>query len=158
MEDLFQQIAQKLITKEDLLFFLEDINTAKELIFRKPDLPLAQKAKSIVSEEFREILKKLEETPSFSTKEGQIQTLDKLKKYLLSFPQIKLTLAFSPSLEFLKKISDWLIKETHQKVILDVFINPKITGGVIVEYKGKYLDLSLAKKIQQFLREDEPRI
>ncbi|MFW6282471.1 MAG: F0F1 ATP synthase subunit delta, partial [Minisyncoccales bacterium] len=54
-----------------------------------------------------------------------------------------------PSKEFIEKISNKIEKEVGEKVILNLIINHKITGGIIIEYRGKYLDLSLSKKINK---------
>lgn len=158
MEDFFSQISQEIITQEDLLSFLDDINTTKKAIFQNPSKPLSQKIQNKTSREFQEVLKRLLTPPLSRDKRKQIELLDELRNYLLSLPKIKLTLAFQPNKEFLKQISKWLQKEVGQKIILDIFVNPHIVSGVIIEYKGKYLDFSLIKEIQQFLKSNERRV
>lgn len=155
MEDFFSQISQEVITQEDLLSFLDDINTTKKAIFQDPSKPLLQKIQNKTSRGFQEILKQLLATPLFRGKRKQIEFLDELRNYLLSLPKIKLTLAFQPNKEFLKQISEWLQKEVGQKIVLNIFVNPHIVGGAIIEYKGRYLDFSLIKEIQQFLKSNE---
>lgn len=155
MEDFFSQISQEIITQEDLLSFLDDINTTKKAIFQDPSKPLLQKIQNKTSRGFQEILKQLLATPLFRGKRKQIEFLDELRNYLLSLPKIKLTLAFQPNKEFLKQISEWLQKEVGQKIVLNIFVNPHIVGGAIIEYKGKYLNFSLIKEIQQFLKSNE---
>jgi len=155
MEDFFSQISQEIITQEDLLSFLDDINTTKKAIFQDPSKPLLQKIQNKTSRGFQEILKQLLATPLFRGKRKQIEFLDELRNYLLSLPKIKLTLAFQPNKEFLKQISDWLQKTVGQKIVLNIFVNPHIVGGAIIEYKGRYLDFSLIKEIQQFLKSNE---
>ena len=155
MEDFFSQISQEIITQEDLLSFLDDINTTKKAIFQDPSKPLSQKIQNKTSRGFQEILKQLLATPLFRGKRKQIEFLDELRNYLLSLPKIKLTLAFQPNKEFLKQISDWLQKTVGQKIVLNIFVNPHIVGGAIIEYKGKYLNFSLIREIQQFLKSNE---
>jgi len=155
MEDFFSQISQEIITQEDLLSFLDDINTTKKAIFQDPSNPLLQKIQNRTSRGFQEILKQLLATPLFRGKRKQIEFLDELRNYLLSLPKIKLTLAFQPNKEFLKQISEWLQKEVGQKIVLNIFVNPHIVGGAIIEYKGKYLNFSLIREIQQFLKSNE---
>jgi len=155
MEDFFSQISQEIITQEDLLSFLDDINTTKKAIFQDPSKPLLQKIQNKTSRGFQEILKQLLATPLFRGKRKQIEFLDELRNYLLSLPKIKLTLAFQPNKEFLKQISEWLQKEVGQKIVLNIFVNPHIVGGAIIEYKGKYLNFSLIREIQQFLKSNE---
>lgn len=61
-----------------------------------------------------------------------------------------MVLAFSPSREFVKRISQF-VREGGEKIILDIAVNPEIIGGTILEYKGKYLDSSFCKEVKGFI-------
>lgn len=151
MKQDFKNIAQNITTKSDLIFFLDQVDQARELVFKKRRGRLSKKTKGIITEELRTILKKQEQKGNLKTKEQQVQFLDRLKNYLKEIPQIKMVIAFSASNKFLKKIGNWLEDEIGTKVILDITVNPKIGGGIIIEYQGRYLNLSLAKKIDQLI-------
>jgi F0F1-type ATP synthase delta subunit len=62
---------------------------------------------------------------------------------------MRIVIAFEPRPEFIKKIILWLREELKQKVILDLILNSEIVGGAIIEYQGKELDFSIAKKIDE---------
>jgi len=109
MKEGFEELVRKIRTKEELIFFLEEIARKKLL-------------KEEVSE---------------------------LEEKLRALPQIKLEIAFSPGEDFLNRLSQWFEKELGQKIILDITCNPKIAGGLIIEYQGKWRDFSLAKRIDQ---------
>ena len=53
MEDFFSQISQEIITQEDLLSFLDDINTTKKAIFQNPSKPLRKRFKTKPQENFK---------------------------------------------------------------------------------------------------------
>lgn len=73
----------------------------------------------------------------------------KIEKNLLSFPVLRLEIAFKPTDEFIKKLSDWVEKEAQQKVILDIVVNPKVVAGALIEYQGIFRDYSLSKRIEE---------
>lgn len=153
MKEVFEKIAQTITTKEEVLELISQINIAKELIYRNPSLPFQKRSQKFTSLKFKKILTILEKIPDFKeSAEKQIEVLENLKSYLLSLPTIKLTFAFLPDQPFINQIVDWLREVTKKKLILDIFINPHIIGGLIIEYEGKYLDLSLSKRIKKAIK------
>ena len=149
MEQIFEDLVKKIITKEDLLFFIEEINLLERVIFKNVETPLSEKVKGKVREEFRDYLQKLEKGGIISGSSNQQFFFDELKKYLQRIPQVKLEIAFEPSKIFLLRIKKWFKEENHKEVILDVTINPKVVGGAIIEHRGRYRDFALAKKIDE---------
>lgn len=153
MLELFEKIAEKIITKEDLIFFLEELNLAKEFLFKEINLFLSEKLKGKVSEDFQKFVEELERNSIISKDpEKNKFFFENLKNYLLKLPQIKIEIAFSPSRQFIEKLSFWFKNNLKEKLILDLISNPEIVGGVIIEYRGKYLNYSLAKKINEILK------
>jgi len=150
MKKSFEDLIKKIITQEDLIFFLEKIILIENLIFKNIEIPLSEKTKGEVGEGFREYLKKLEKQGFLSGSPNQQSSFFKnLKKELQKIPQLKLEIAFEPSDDFLLKIKNWFKKQNNQEVVLDIIINPKIVGGTIIEYQGQYRNFSLVKKMNE---------
>lgn len=51
-QPFLDQLTKDISTKEDLVFFLEEISLIEKLIFKKINLNLSEKVKPIVSENF----------------------------------------------------------------------------------------------------------
>jgi F0F1-type ATP synthase delta subunit len=150
--EIFEDFAKKIITKEDLIFFLDQINLAEQFLFKERNIPLTEKLKGKVSEDFKNLIEKLEnENVITGDVERSRKFFEDLKNYLLKIPQIKIEIAFKPSRRFIEKISLWLEKNFGEKIIVDLYFNPEIVGGAIIEYKGKYLNYSLEKKIDELI-------
>lgn len=151
--EFLKKFLEKIITTEDLNYFLEEIETSRKLLFREIDLPLSKRLEGKVSKDFQKFVERMEELGKISKDlEKSKDFFFDFKNYLQKIPRVKLLLAFKPRREFLKKISEFLEKELGKKIILDVLLNPEIVGGVVLEYEGKYLNLSLLKKIENFLK------
>lgn len=71
---------------------------------------------------------------------------------LANLGAIKLTLAFDPSPSVLDRISSWARTNLSSDLIVDLEVDPSILGGVIIEYKGKYHDLSVKQKLDQYFK------
>ena len=63
-------------------------------------------------------------------------------------------LAFEASREFLIKIKQWFKEKNQREVILDLSVNPEVVGGAIIEYQGKYRNLSVGKKIDELFAQN----
>lgn len=152
MEKIFSDFAKNVITKEDLFFFIDEINLAENLLFKEENISLSERLKGKVSETFENFIKYLEKEGVISENiENNRIFFEQLKNYLLKLPQIKFEIAFKTKGDFLNKLSFWLEKTLGKKLILDLYFNPEIVGGVIIEYQGKYFNFSLAKKIDELI-------
>ncbi len=81
-----------------------------------------------------------------------------LVKDLENINTVETVLAFEPSDKTLDKILDWLHKEVANDIVLQIKHDPKIVGGVVITYKGKYLDLSLEKKLRDLFEQRDIKI
>lgn len=154
-KSFLKDLQNQIITKEDLIILFEEINLTEGFIFKDIGVLLSEKLKGKTREEFRGLVEKLEKENSFfRSPNQQFSFFRNLKKNLKKIPQPKLELAFQPSIEFLLKIKQWFKEKNQREVILDLSINPEIVGGAIIEYRGKYLNLSVGKKIDELFSKE----
>jgi F0F1-type ATP synthase delta subunit len=148
-------LLERIFTKEDIISLKEDISKIQKVIFSKSGT-LSEKAKGIAKKELFEFILEAEKKGEidFSSQE-QFEFLENLKIKLDSLPLLKMTLAFSPTQSTIEKISQFLENKLGKKIILDISYNPEILGGAILEYRGKYLNLSLAKNLEKSLKINE---
>lgn len=152
MEKVLKDFAKKIKTKEELTFYLEEIAQVQQVVFKNKRVPLSKKVEGKVSGELKNFLEGLEKEEVISKNpEQQSSFLEKLKKYLQSFPEIKLEIAFLPSDEFLTRINQWLEEKLGQKVILNLITNPQIVGGAVIEYQGNWRNFSLVKELDKLI-------
>lgn len=155
MQGYFAKIIKEIYTKEDLLFYLEEIDSAIDLILKEPKKSGFEKLKEKIATPLFNLLAEVKEKEKqYREPKDQVFFLELLKKFLISLPKVKIEMAIEPERETLIKISDWFERELGKKFILDVKINPKILGGLIIEYNGKWRDFSLAKKLKTIQPQD----
>lgn len=70
-----------------------------------------------------------------------------LKQFITSLPVLQLTLAYHPNNEQIEKLVAWARQTTEKPIILQLHYNQHILGGAIITFEGRYLDLSLKKKL-----------
>jgi F0F1-type ATP synthase delta subunit len=153
MAEMLEFLEEKIFEKEDLISILEEISQLEQLVFKSRAL-LSEKSKKLEDENLYQFFLKLEERGEINLdQKKQFDFLEKLKDWLKKLPILKLEIAFLPSEKTIEKISQWLKKEVGKKIILDVYFNPKIVGGAILEYEGKFANFSLAKEIDKIFYE-----
>ena len=145
------EVEKKIKTKEDLIFYLKEIDLASELILKNGEKTVFEKLENKISRDLLDILLKLEKEKKEEFQDSKQQALffELLKNHLLSLPQVKIEIAFSPDDLTILKISRWFEKELGKKVVLELKVNTRVIGGAIVEYKGKLIDFSLVKEIKK---------
>ena len=63
-ESFLKDLLKQIITKEDLIILLEEINLTENFIFKNISTPLSEKLKGKTREEFRGLVEKLEKENS----------------------------------------------------------------------------------------------
>ena len=153
MEEQFKRFAEKVKTREDLLGLLDEIDEAKRTSYvGEQTVALSAKLAGKVSEEFRATVADLEKEGLFPTnRREQNSFLSNLEKYLSGLPTVRLIFAFTPSEDFLGRLSAYFEKEEGKKTILDILVREEIVAGAIVESGGEYRDYSRLKKLEEVL-------
>jgi F0F1-type ATP synthase delta subunit len=150
MEKIFEKLSEKVITEDDLVFFLEQLNTLKKFLFSQTQIPLSERLKGKVDEKFRKEIEKLEKEKILtSSQKEQFSFFKELENFLLKIPKVKLEIAFEPSEEFIFKLKAWFQEKVKKRMILDIIVNPKVIGGAKIEFQGKCKDFSLEKEIEK---------
>lgn len=154
-EDSYQKFVENTFTTEALNARVEDIEETKRWIYKSAHKPLNEKIKSSVSENFRSLVAQLEVAGELPNARKELATFFKgAIDYAEKIPSVKLTLAFFPSPEFLKKITDWLAAELGRKAVVDISMDEKIIAGATIEYDGEYRDYSFAAKLDEVIEKE----
>ena len=148
-------LLKNIYTKEDLISLKQEISEIQKMIFSQSGL-LSEKAKNVATKELLEFILSAEgKGEIYFNPNEQFEFLENLKRKLDSLPVLKMVLAFSPPPATIERISQFLENELGRKIILDLTCNPEIIGGAILEYEGKYINLSLAKNLEKILKTNE---
>src|SRR5690348_9883520 len=67
----------------------------------------------------------------------------KLQEAIAQIPLLPLTIAFEPTGQILKNMSDWFFMNLKKQVLFDIKIDKNIIAGAAVTYNGKFLDFSV---------------
>lgn len=106
---------------------------------------------------FKQTLGKFVSTDISKQIEGiDINVLDNVlletKNKLMELPVIKVILAFIPKQNFINEIADFIDKNINLKGVIELECKPEILGGVILDINGKYIDLSLKRKLDEAIK------
>jgi len=139
-------------TTEEQSLFEDELNSLKNALYQNED-------------HFNEVLNGLRPqiakalvTELSANSDSKENYLNNLTEELRKLPTVGLTLAFEPSSATINKIYDWLASHTTTPTLIDIDVNPRILGGVIIVSKGTYSDLSVKKSVDNYLKEHKAEI
>lgn len=92
--------------------------------------------------------------------DGKIELLilkDLLEK-IKDIEVVRIILAFNPSMKFVSELKNDIEKLLNKNILIDININKEIIGGIIIDYNGKYTDISLAKELKEMFQKKKENI
>lgn len=134
------QLLIKLRTREDLEILKGELDLLENTLYqtdKKYEDVIHNDIRSWVSEIILNESKKTE-LPIY---------IKNLKKDLANVPVLSASINFEPSASFLELMSDWLKINVNEMMVVDLLMNSSTLGGIQLSFRGKYMDLSLRKKI-----------
>jgi CO dehydrogenase/acetyl-CoA synthase beta subunit len=66
IEEIFEKLSEKIITEEDLAFFLDQLSVIRKFLFLQTHIPLSERLKNKIEEEFRKEIGKRKNSPLLS--------------------------------------------------------------------------------------------
>lgn len=127
---------------------LDQVATIGRFLFKGKEGAITQKASEYLPSDLASIFLELEEKGlEPAGDDRQMAFLDSLIKYLKAMPQVGVTLAFTPTNNFITRVNSVISNELGKKVVLDIIINQYIIGGANFEYKGKFREDNLGQKL-----------
>jgi len=138
------QLLLKIRTKDDLDILRGELDILRNALYQSNN-----KYNEVIKNEVRSWVGEIIITESGG---GDIKKyLDGVDKALLAIPVLSAAISFEPSEKFIDNLSGWLKENISKNIVVDVLLNTSLIGGIQLAFKGKYLDLSLRKKIAKEL-------
>lgn len=78
------------------------------------------------------------------------ETMDKLK----SAEIMEITTAVALENDFIDNLYKWFVENKYKNFLLDSNVDESIHGGILIMYKGKYLDASLGTRIFKAVQDE----
>lgn len=82
-----------------------------------------------------------------------------LKDYLTSFieqvkvlPELDITIAYEPTNDTLKAISQWFIISFGKQVLLNITVDRNLIAGAAINFNGKYKDYSFKNQFNEIVK------
>jgi len=144
---LFPKIVGNIVTKDACVDLIKKLQYIKDSGYMNNSsntvsefLALSGEYNGILSAEFTT------DSPVSSV----ISYITALIEYLSHLEYVEVTMAFHPSKEFLHKLYSWLQSQLTFEFYIHVLVDDSIGGGLLLSYKGIYVDLSLKKAVSDY--------
>jgi F0F1-type ATP synthase delta subunit len=85
------------------------------------------------------------------SKQSDLETyINLVKQAVGNLKTLKLTLALSPSQELIDEIYSWINQNLSPDIIIDIKVEQSLIAGSLIEFEGKYKDLSIRTKLETY--------
>lgn len=149
---MYSDVTQFVRSSTELGTLLSEIEIIKKALFDSGgggvDEVLASSVRESVASIFKEKFKK----------EAPEKYLEGLESELSGLQEIRLTLASELSGDQMENVYSWVSANVGQGVIVNVELDPKILGGAVITFKGKYYDGSLVKTVEELLQKNKDSV
>lgn len=148
-ESPYQRIFEQIRTVEDVRLTANSIDLLLVSLYKTHNGMFQETLSASVERGLAEsILLTLQEQNIGLSDYARLETFfSALKQQLAAIHTLHLTLAYHPTNEQVEQLSDWVRQATRSFVVLEIRVNPDQIAGAVITYKGKYVDLSLKKKL-----------
>ena len=140
-DKIYSELSSFIETEEEKDHLVEALEEISQSIYKMDGSKLRAEIESKIDSRIAGIL---EGVPQDELK----KVLNDLKLKVSSMPIAHITLSFNPTAGFVKKLHAWIL-ENLKEAVVSVVVDPEIIGGLNLELGGKYLDLTLKKKLNE---------
>jgi len=153
-------IARYARTTEERDVILAELGNLLTTFYKTDEQEFTNMLNSNVSVRTAELIHSLlqEESIELTSRNEVNRLLESLKDQLTEMNTIEITLAIKPQHRFLDQLCTWINTNIQDKSVMELTIDPQIIGGVILLHKGRYINLSLKKKVIDTFAENKDAI
>lgn len=84
--------------------------------------------------------------------------LQKIQEQVSKLPVIAIAMAFEPSEQTLKDLSEWFLVNMKKQMIFDITVDHSLVAGATITYNGKFTDFSIRPTFQRILQDTVNRM
>ena len=145
----YSEISESLITKSDYETLLSELDILEESLYKRGDSGFNKTLKDEVREGTANLILDLSQHEDLKT------LLENLKKYLTTETKfLNITLAIDPSKSVVNEIGAFSKSLSGKNICVDIKVDKNILGGATFDLGGKFMDFSVAKKLEEVLKNE----
>jgi hypothetical protein len=145
----YDNILSELRTVDDLDFLNAEIDMLLVSLYKTDPTEYQNILKAKIQQKLAEelTLSMTEQKVALDDRDQLESYLNGLKKFLSFIPVLHLTLAYQPGNDEINQLAEWARTQTGKPVVLHLYHNSSLLGGAVITFEGKYIDLSLKKRL-----------
>lgn len=78
--------------------------------------------------------------------------VENIQSTIASMPTITLTIAFEPTPETLKAITNWFVMNIKKQVLIEFTVDPSLIAGAKLTYNGVFKDYSVKEPVEKLIQ------
>lgn len=153
MQDLIEkkitETLQQVKTVSDQIMMREVTEVLEASVYRKDGGKTEKILSEILSENLYQAAKKIMSDPALGGDQDFDEYLSGLKERLQNMKVLHFEVVFEPDEGQIVEITDWILRELGENIVIDFYLNPSIVGGAVVIYEGEYFDFTMSAILER---------
>ena len=154
-----KKLLKKIIVKNELNLLLQASEEVKKNIYRSAPGKVEEILKPLLPER---LIGSLADATAPYMREGKPSDFTEFIKILKAefgkLRVLRIYIALEPSEKLLESIKSWLEEKAGEDIILEVEVDRQILGGARLVFEGKFREITLARLIDSFFKEEREEI
>lgn len=140
-DQTYSEIINQIRTKDDFNLLVNELDAIEETLSEVKPKDLSGEVRYEVLSFFNNYVGEKKE-----------DVLKQIRAELNAFRFVELTLAMDPTENLIDELVLFLRQKIDQKIAIDIKVDHLIMGGALVAFEGKFFDGSLAKNLEEKLK------
>lgn len=149
---MYSEILYLIKTGQDQDEFCQQLENLREALYKKEG-EFEKVLETVVRKDLAREIKKV-----VSGQQDKISFLKDLEREIKKLRKLSLILSYYPSEVGIDRISEWVYQNISKDIVIDISIDKSLLGGAVIEFEGKYIDLSLKKKLDEYFLLNKQKI
>lgn len=152
-------ISSQILTQEESDLVHQTVKLLQDSLFRSEVPPLSDILRSKLTKRLFDVLNTpVSEFLESNDSAGLRKFLDSLIKIIEQTEVIRINLAYEPSQDGIREISQWIDSEIEKHAVIDINVDKTILGGISLVYRGRFWEKTLQQMISDVITQHREAI
>ena len=149
VEEKILETLREVRTVNDQITLRDAIGVIEGGLYRKDGLETNRILADNLPERLYQVIRKVLAEKIFSDSEELKKYIAGIKDRLQKMKEIYFEIVFDPDEYFIGEISEWILKELGEDIVIDFYLNPSIVGGAVIISGGEYFDFTMSAILER---------
>ena len=149
ISEKISETLRQIRTVSDQIMMREAVSILEGSLYRKDGEKTDKILASNLSERLYQNIEKILSDKILADQEQLRKYFAGLREGLQKMRVMHFEMVFDPDEDLIIEITDWILRELGEDIVIDFYLNPSIVGGAVIISEGEYFDFTLSTILER---------